>query len=124
VSSVLSTIALLLAVVGLYGVISFVVTRRTPEFGIRLALGSTRAAAMWLVIRDAVVMIGIGMATALPCAWALSRLIEAELFGVSALDAPTIILACVVLALVTLGAAMLPAWRAACINPTEALRAE
>jgi hypothetical protein len=124
VSSVLGTIALLLAVVGLYGVMSFVVTRRTPEIGLRLALGSTRAAAVWLVIRDAVVMIGAGTAVALPCVWALSRLVEAELFGVSALDGPTIALASTLLALVALAAAMLPAWRAASISPTDALRVE
>jgi predicted permease len=123
-SSVLGTIALLLAVVGLYGVISFVVARRTPEIGVRLALGSTRAAAVWLIIRDAVIMIGVGTAVALPCVWALGRLVESELFGVSALDRPTIALASTLLALVALAAAMLAAWRAASINPTEALRVE
>jgi predicted permease len=123
-STVLGTIALLVAVVGLYGVMSFVVTRRTPEIGVRLALGSTRAAAVWLVIRDAVVMIGVGTAVALPCVWALSRLVEAELFGVSALDRPTIALASALLAMVALAAAMLAAWRAASISPTEALRVE
>jgi ABC-type antimicrobial peptide transport system permease subunit len=124
VSSALGTIALLLAVVGLYGVMSFVVTRRTPEIGVRLALGCTRAAAVWLVIRDAVVMIGVGTAVALPCVWALSRLVEAELFGVSALDGPTIALTSALLALVALAAAMLAARRAASISPTEALRVE
>jgi hypothetical protein len=113
-----------LAVVGLYGVMSFVVTRRTPEIGVRLALGSTRAAAVWLVIRDAVVMIGAGTAVALPCVWALGRLVEAELFGVSAVDGPTIALASALLALVALAAAMSAAWRAASISPTQALRVE
>jgi predicted permease len=124
VSSVLGTIALLLAVVGLYGVMSFVVTRRTPEIGVRLALGSTRAATVWLVIRDAVVMISVGITVALPCVWALSRLVEAELFGVSAVDGPTIVLASTLLALVALAAAMFAAWRAASISPTQALRVE
>lgn len=123
-SSGFGMIALLLSVVGLYGVLSFVVTRRTQEIGVRLALGATRSNALWLIVRDAGVMIGAGTAMALPCVWALSRSIEAELFGVSAVDGPTIGLASSLLALVALGAAMLPAWRAASVSPTEALRFE
>lgn len=103
---------------------SFVVTQRTQEIGVRLALGATRSAAVWLIIRDASIMIGAGTLIALPAAWALRRLVEAELFGVGAFDGPTIALACGVLALVALGAAMLPAWRAASVSPTEALRFE
>lgn len=123
-SSGFGAIALLLSVVGLYGVMSFVVTRRTQEIGVRMALGATRSAAVRLVVRDAVVMIGAGTAMALPCVWALGRLIEAQLFGVRAVDGATIAVASGILALVALGAAMLPAWRAASINPTEALRLE
>jgi len=124
--AVLSTgfgaIALLLSVVGLYGVMSFVVTRRTQEIGLRLALGATRGSAVWLIIRDALIMIGAGTAIALPSAWVLRRLVESQLFGVGAFDGPTIALAICVLALVALAAAMLPAWRAASISPTDALR--
>jgi ABC-type antimicrobial peptide transport system permease subunit len=121
-SSAFGAIALLLCVVGLYGVMSFVVTRRTQEIGVRLALGATRGAAVWLIIRDAFLMIGAGTAIGLTGAWALRRLVEAELFGVRAFDGPTIGLAIVLLAVVALGGAMLPAWRAASISPTEALR--
>ena len=92
-SSGFGVIALLLSVVGLYGVMSFVVTQRTQEIGVRLALGATRSGALWLVVRDAVIMIGAGTAIALPCAWALGRLVEAQLFGVRAVDGPTIALA-------------------------------
>ena len=123
-SSGFGAIALLLSVVGLYGVMSFVVTHRTQEIGVRLALGATRSAVVWLIVRDALVMIGAGTAIALPCAWALRRLVEAQLFGVSAVDGPTIAAASGLLALVALGAAMLPAWRAASVSPTEALRFE
>jgi predicted permease len=123
-SSGFGAIALLLSVVGLYGVMSFVVTQRTQEIGIRLALGATRSTAVWLIVRDALLMIGAGTAIALPCVWALGRLVEAQLFGVRAVDGPTIALASCLLALVALGAAMLPAWRAASISPTEALRFE
>jgi len=117
-------VALLLSVVGLYGVMAFVVTSRTQEIGIRMALGATRRAAVWLVVADAVAMIAAGTAIALPCLWAVRRLVEAQLFGVHAIDGPTIAGASLLLALVALAAAMLPAWRAASISPTEALRFE
>lgn len=123
-SSGFGAIALLLSVVGLYGVMSFVVTHRTQEIGVRLALGATRSAAVWLIVRDALVIIGAGTAIALPCVWVLGRLIEAQLFGVRAADGPTIAAASALLAFVALGAAMLPAWRAASVSPTEALRFE
>jgi putative ABC transport system permease protein len=119
-----AVIALLLCVVGLYGVMSFVVTQRRQEIGVRLALGATQFAAVWIIARDAMIMIGVGIAIAIPSAWALRRVIQSQLFGVSAFDGPTIALALCLLALVTLGAAMLPAWRAASIDPTEALRPE
>jgi len=117
-------IALLLSVVGLYGVMAFVVTRRTQEIGVRMALGATRAQAMWLVVADALAMIAAGTAIALPCAWGVGRLVEAQLFGVRPVDGPTIAGASALLALVALAAAMLPAWRAASVRPTEALRFE
>jgi predicted permease len=121
-SSGFGAIALLLSVVGLYGVMSFVVTRRTREIGMRLALGATRSAAVWLVIRDALVMVAGGTAIALPTIWALSRLIEAELFGVRAFDGATLATASGGLAFVALGAASLPAWRAAVLPPMAAIR--
>jgi predicted permease len=119
-----AAIALLLSVVGLYGVMAFVVTSRTQEIGIRMALGATRRTAVSLVVVDAAAMIGAGAAIGLPCMWAVPRLVGAQLFGVQALHAPTIASASLVLALVALGAAMLPAWRAASVSPTEALRFE
>jgi predicted permease len=123
-SSGFGALALLLSVVGLYGVMSFVVTRRTQEIGLRLALGATRSAAVWLILRDALIMIGVGTAIALPAVWTLRRLVEAQLFGVGAFDAPTIALASCLLALVALAAAMIPARRAASVSPTDALRME
>ena len=121
-SSAFGTLALLLAVIGLYGVMAFVVTQRTQEIGLRMALGASRSAAVWLIMRDAAVMIAGGALIALPAAWALRRFVEAELFGVSAWHLPTIAIAGVVLTVVGLSAAMLPAWRAASVNPTDALR--
>lgn len=121
-SSAFGIVALLLAVVGLYGIMSFVVTQRTPEIGVRMALGASRATALWLIVRDAVVMIAAGTILALPAAWLSRRLVESQLFGVGAFDVPTIAMAAVLLALVGLAGAMVPAWRAASISPTEALR--
>jgi len=118
------SIALLLSIVGLYGVMSFVVTQRTQEIGVRMALGATRSAVVWLIVRDALVVIVVGIAIALPSAWVLRRLVEAQIFGVRAVDGPTIAGASCVLAFVALGAAMLPAWPAASIRPSDALRFE
>ena len=121
-SSAFGTLALLLAVIGLYGVMAFVVTQRTQEIGLRMALGASRSAAVWLILRDAAAMIVAGLLIALPAAWALRRFVESELFGVTSLHVPTIAVAGAVLALVGFSAALLPAWRAATVNPTDALR--
>jgi ABC-type antimicrobial peptide transport system permease subunit len=79
---------------------------------------------VWLIARDALFMIGAGVAVALPCVWILSRLVEAQLYGVDALDGPTIAGASALLGLVALASAILPAWRAASVSPTRALRYE
>jgi predicted permease len=117
-------LALLLSLVGLYGVMSFVVTRRTREIGIRLALGATRASALRLVLRDAVTMVAGGLALALPCVAALGKLVQSQLFGVTATDPATIAAAALVLAAGALAAAFIPAWRASNVSPTDALRLE
>jgi ABC-type antimicrobial peptide transport system permease subunit len=118
------TLALLLSLVGLYGVMSFVVTQRTREIGIRLALGATRLAAVWLVLRDALVMIAAGIAIAMPCVWAMGRLVEAQLYDVQPTDPVTIGAATLVLCSAALAAACIPAYRASAVDPTEALRFE
>ena len=123
-SSSFGTLALLLSLVGLYGVMSFVVTQRTREIGIRLALGATRLSAIWLVLRDALVMIAAGTAIALPCVWALGRLVESQLYDVKPTDPVTILAATLVLCSTALGAALIPARRASAVNPTDALRFE
>jgi predicted permease len=121
-SAAFGALAVLLSLVGLYGVMSYVVTQRTREIGIRVALGATGRAAIWLVLRDALVMIAGGMAIALPCVAALGRLVESQLFGVTATDPLTIGEAALLLGAAAIGAALVPAWRAGTLNPSDALR--
>jgi len=117
-------LALLLSLVGLYGVMSFVVTQRTREIGIRIALGARGSSAVWLVLRDAIVMVVAGIAVALPCVGVLGRLVESQLFGITATDPTTIAGTTVLLAVAALGAALVPAYGASTVNPTDALRVE
>jgi predicted permease len=123
-SASFGALALLLSLIGLYGVMSFVVTRRTREIGIRLALGATGASAIRLVLRDAAAMIAGGIAIALPCVAALGKLIRSQLFGVTATDPAIVAAAAAVLAAGALAAAFIPAWRASNVSPTNALRLE
>jgi predicted permease len=117
-------LALLLSLIGVYGVMSFVVTRRTREIGIRLALGATGASAIRLVLHDAIVMIAVGTAIALLCVAALGKVVQSQLFGVTATDPATVAGAALVLATGALAAAFIPAWRASTVSPTDALRLE
>jgi len=123
-SASFGAVALLLSLVGLYGVVSFAVTQRTREIGVRMALGATRAATVWLVVRDALAMTAAGVALAIPCIWALGRLVEAQLYEVKPTDPATIAWAGALLCVAALGSAFLPARRASALNPTEALRLE
>jgi predicted permease len=117
-------LALLISLVGLYGVMSFLVTQRTREIGIRLALGATRSGTVWLVLRQALVIIAAGIVIALPCVWMLGYLVESQLYGIKPTDPATIAAATLILCAATMGAALIPARRASAVNPTEALRFE
>lgn len=123
-SGAFSVLALMLSLIGLYGVMSFVVAKRTREIGIRLALGATRSSTAWLVLRDALVMIVAGTAIALPCVWALGRLVASELYAVKPTDPAMIAASTLILCSTALGAALIPARRASAVDPTEALRFE
>lgn len=124
VSAGFGTLALLLSLVGLYGVMSFVVTQRTREIGIRMALGATGSASLGLILRDAALMVAAGIAIAWPTTLALGKLVESQLYGVKATDPLPIAAATLILAAASLGAALVPAVRAAHVNPVEALRLE
>jgi len=117
-------IALALALVGLYGLMAYSVSRRTQELGIRMALGAQRIDVMLLVIRKAAWLLGFGLAAGLGCAWAATRVLKSFLFGVGEHDPLTLLTVCGVLAACGLMAAFLPARRAASIDPMQALRTE
>ena len=117
-------LALLLSLVGLYGVVSFTVAQRTREIGVRAALGATRLSTVWLLLRDALVMTTTGIAIALPSVWMLGRLIESQLYDVKPTDPPTIAVVTLLLGSTALIAALIPARRASAVNPADALRLE
>jgi predicted permease len=117
-------LALLLASVGLYGVLSYAVAQRTQEIGIRMALGATGRNVLWLMLRQSLAVVLVGMAIGLPLAWLSTRLLESLLFELSPTDPAAITLATVILILVALIACWLPANRATRVDPMIALRNE
>ncbi|MGA3047030.1 MAG: ADOP family duplicated permease [Terracidiphilus sp.] len=120
----LGFIGLALTVVGLYGFLAFRVTQRRREIGIRMALGASREATAWLVVRDTARMAAIGLGLGLVLAMAAARLEASALFGVHPLDALSLTAALSVLSIAVTVAAWLPACRAASVNPMQALRTE
>ena len=117
-------LALLLGVVGLYGVIAYSVSQRTREIGVRMALGAQRSAIYDLVLREAGWLTGAGILAGLVSALAATSLMRKLLFGVRSWDLPTLAAVALVLAVSALIASYIPARRAAAVNPVEALRAE
>lgn len=114
--------ALLLAAIGLYGVMSEAVTRRTREIGIRMALGAESAQVLWMVLRGAAAMVLVGGVVGIPTVLVLARYADSLLFGVKAQDPATLVGAVFLLLAVTAFAAFLPALRATRVQPMEALR--
>jgi putative ABC transport system permease protein len=117
-------LATVLAGVGLYGVLAYSTAQRTREIGVRMALGSSKAEVSRLVLVDVLRLTGIGVTVAIPCAIVLGRLLRSQLFGVSASDPTTLGGVVLLIALVALMAAVVPAWRASSVDPVKALRAE
>jgi predicted permease len=113
--------ALLLSAIGIYGVLSYLVAQRTKEIGIRMALGGTPRDIVRLVVREGLMVVGIGFAAGLGGALALRRAVESQLYGVRPTDPAVYAVAILVLGLVAVSACMLPAWRAARVNPALAL---
>ena len=117
-------LALLLGVVGLYGVISYSVSQRTREIGVRIALGAQRREVYRLILQEAGRLVGLGITAGLLCSVAATSVIGKLLFGVRSWDPPTVGLVAAVLGAAALLASYLPARRAASVDPAEALRAE
>ena len=123
-SAAFGVLATLLAALGLYGVMAFVVARRTKEIGLRMALGASQGGVVWMVLREALALLGIGLAVGVPSAFLLSRYVSSQLFGVKPTDVWTAAAALLILAGVAAGAGWLPARRASAIDPIKALRYE
>jgi predicted permease len=121
-ASAFGALALALAAVGLYGVLAYSVTRRTREVGIRMALGSNRASLVWMVVREALLLVGIGSAVGLVLAAVLGRSIAVYLFGVSRLDLLTLSAAVGLMLVIAAAAVCAPALRVWRIDPLVALR--
>jgi ABC-type antimicrobial peptide transport system permease subunit len=124
ISTLIGSLVLLLAAIGLYGTLSFAVARRTNEIGIRMAIGASGARVLWMVLRESLCVAAAGLLIGLPAALALGRLIASYLYGVEPHDPPALIGAAVLLAAVCAAAGFLPARRAARVDPIRALHCE
>jgi ABC-type antimicrobial peptide transport system permease subunit len=122
--SIFGIVALVLAAIGIYGVMAYSVAQRTQEMGIRIALGAGRGAIQKLVVWHGMKLAILGVAVGLAAAFALTRLMASLLFGVRAWDPAAFLLAPIILAVVALIAVWLPAHRASKVDPIETLRTE
>jgi len=123
-STAFGLLATLLASIGLYGVMAYTVARRTREIGIRMAVGAAGGDVLWLVMREVLILLAVGVGVALPVAWALTRYVRAQLYGIQPTDPASIALATFGIAAVAALAGYLPARRATRVDPIRALRYE
>jgi len=123
-SAFFGMVAVFLSCIGIFGLMSYVVTRRTNEIGIRMALGGNRTGILWLVMREGLLLVVIGIGAGIPLAVVGGRLVSSMLFGVRAVDALSLSAAIALLALVAVLAGYLPARRASLVEPMAALRHE
>ena len=121
---IFAAIALLIAAIGIYGVLAYSVTQRTREIGLRVALGARRGDVLRLVIGQGMLVSGAGILAGLLCAFGASRVLQSLLFGLSGRDVRTFAAVAIVLAAISLAACFFPAWRAARVDPMTALRQE
>lgn len=123
-SSFFGALAVLLAAVGLYGLMAYAVLRRTQEIGIRVALGATRSDLVWMVLRETLTLVGVGVAIGIPAALGLAPIVSSMLFGIMPTDPVMISVAVLVMSVVATLAGYLPARRASLVDPLSALRRE
>ena len=120
----LGAVTVALSGIGLYGLLAYAVTRRTPEIGVRMALGAERGQVRWMVMRQSLLLVAIGLVLGIPAAALSSKVVESVLFGLSPRDPVVFTAASMVMVIVSLAAAYVPARRASRIDPLVALRAE
>jgi predicted permease len=123
-ATLLGTIALLLSAIGLYGLLAYAVARRTPEIGLRMALGAARGRVQWMVLRESLVLAAIGLVVGVPLALAGTRVLASMLFGLDPRDPVTLAAAAAMMLVLAVLAGYLPARRASRVDPLVALRAE
>jgi ABC-type antimicrobial peptide transport system permease subunit len=123
-SAAFGALATVLASVGLYGVMAFLVARRSKELGIRLTLGAAPARVTWMVMREVLLLLVIGLAIGIPVTYAAGRFVTAQLYGVPPTDPAIAAFTVLLLAVVSMVAGLIPARRASRIDPLLALRAE
>ncbi|HUB53116.1 MAG TPA: ABC transporter permease [Terracidiphilus sp.] len=123
-SSFFGILAALLACLGIYGLLSYSVARRTSEIGIRVALGAQSNALLWMILRECIFLLVLGLAVGIPIALSSTRVIKSMLYELSPLDPTAIVIATAAVAIMTIAAAWLPARRATRIDPWKALRTE
>jgi ABC-type antimicrobial peptide transport system permease subunit len=123
-TSIFALLALVLAAIGLYGVMSYNVAQRTNEIGVRLALGAQRENVLWIILREALLLLSAGVVLGLPLSLAAARFLRQQLFGLKTNDPLTYVGALIVVSSVVIVSTWLPARRAAAINPVDALRYE
>ncbi|HEX5475322.1 MAG TPA: FtsX-like permease family protein, partial [Vicinamibacterales bacterium] len=119
-----AALALLLAAIGLYGVVSHSVAGRTTEIGVRVALGATRMDILWLLLRETLIWLAIGVGIGGVAARAAGHLVSSQLFGVAPDNVVSLMLAGVALSIVAIGATLVPARRALSVDPAAALRTD
>jgi predicted permease len=118
------TVALVLASIGLYGILAYAVTRRTNEIGIRMALGATRSGVVWIILREGFALAGVGIFIGVPVVLAIGQVAKASLYGVQPFDPLALVSAALLLLILACGAAVLPGRRASLLDPSTALRRE
>ena len=123
-TGIFALLAVFLAAIGLYGVISYNVVRRTNEIGIRFALGAHAPSVMWMILSESLLLLSIGLALGLPLTFATTRIIRQQLFGLTAVDPASFAIAVAIVTTMTIFSVWLPARRATRINPMVALRCE